>query len=654
MLKFSFLIAVLVLLPFVSFSQEGLQQEKQKPAYTEKQLKEFEEKYKIALLMYKRGSYYTALNILSKLIKDRHNPFYPQSLFLSAKIYLHLGVKTGIKEFLQKALYYINTYSYSAEEPFTWDFYYTKGVIYENLFMYERALALYKMAFAQADDPKKQFKTVIAILRTAAWLKRMDIITRYIILVNLEELSEKEKKEFEFVKGLVEFQKGNYKKAMKHLIPVYKTYEQYLIENPNYYLIIGEAAYRIGNYNFAKQIFRRMISIVKDETVIRKALLRLGDIALKKGDKILAFNYYYEVIKKYPKTSEATVAKLKLIAMERDKEIRKRLILTGDKDYLDPLGYVLKILVSNRNNYVGFYALGNFGYIALNSNSEKLFEKLTWELSLVNVSRLRYEHIEYIKQLWSDEIKKLNYMRGCKLFASNKRFFYRVFDRDVLEVLYNDLKKCGKYDEALEIARFIAEKWKDDRSLLVLADAYFAKREFKKSLNILEKIKNKDCSYYLLKSKNLIFLKKIEPELEKEIEQACKDGSVEKYVVLSYLNLEKGNLNKAVELIHKVINEFPDYYINTTLGKIYLRKLIYILFDKERYADGLKILLPLSEKLKKDCDINSWVVISAVRVGEMETAQRYYKKIENCQTEWSVVAKNIYLDYLVIGSFRNE
>ncbi|WP_456392415.1 tetratricopeptide repeat protein [Persephonella sp.] len=628
--------------------------EEKKPEYTPEELKEFEEEYKLAVLMYNRGSYYTALNILSKIVNDRYNPYYPQALFLSAKIYLNLGIKTGIKEFLQKALYYINTYSYSVENPFTWDFYYTKGIIYENLFMYERALALYKMAFALADTPRKQFKTVIAILRTAAWLKRMDIITRYIILVNLEQLSEKEKKEFEFVKGLVEFQKGNYREAVKYLIPVYKTYEQYLIENPNYYLILGEAAYRVGSYDFAKQIFRRMISLVKDESVIRKALLRLGDIALKKGDKILAFNYYYEVIKKYPNTDEATIAKLKLIALERDSDIKRRLLLTEDKDYIDPLGFVLKTLISNRNNYVGFFALGNFGYIALNSKSEKLFDKLTWELSLVNVSRLRYEHIEYIRQLWAPEIKKLPYMRGCKLFNANKRFFYRVFGRDTLLVLYNDLKKCGKYETALELAKFIAKKWNDDKSLLVLADAYFSKRDFNRSLKTLEKIKNRNCSYYILKGKNLIFLKKVDMNLEKDILRVCKTDSVEKYIILSYISVELGNLKKAVEYIDKVVDKLPEYYRDNTLGRIFLRKLVYGLFEKKMYGEALKIILPVSEMQKEDCDLNSWVLIAAVRSDKKWIADDYFKRIEGCQTRWSLVAKNVYQDYLILGSLKNE
>ncbi|NPA12619.1 MAG: tetratricopeptide repeat protein [Aquificae bacterium] len=657
MLKRSITILLTLILYAVALANQQTALEKkvdQKIRYTKQQLKEFEQLYKEALTMYKRGSYYTALNILARLTKDSHNPYYPQALFLTAKIYLHLGVKTGIKEFLQKALYYLNTYSYVADNPYTWEFYYTKGQIYENLFMYERALASYKMAFRMADTPKKQFETVIGILRTAAWQKKMDIITRYIILVNLEELSEKERKEFEFVKGLVEFQKGNYKEAMKLLIPVYKEYEQYLIENPNYYLILGETAYRVGDYQFAKQIFRRMISLVKDETVIRKALLRLGDIALKTGDRVLAFNYYYEVIKKYPNTPEATISKLKLIALERYEDIRKKLFLIGDKDYIDPLPFVLKTLVSNRNNYVGFFALGNFGYIALSSGSKKLFEKLLWELSLVNVSRMKYEHKEYIRDLWSPEIKKLDYKTGCKLFLANKKFFLEVFDKKTLKLFYRYLQLCGKLDEAMEVAKFMVERWKDDEGLLLLAEAYLDRKEYQKSLQVLKKVKHKGCRYYILLAKNQIFTGKVDRKLLSSILKVCKKISVERNVVLAYLYLQNGKPEKAVEYVNQIIDLFPDYYRINQLGRILLERLIYALFDKGMYKQALKILLPISEKLGGDCDINSWVVISAVRVGDGDTAERFYKKIENCNNQWSIIAKNVYQDFLVLKELKNE
>ncbi|WP_219428866.1 tetratricopeptide repeat protein [Persephonella hydrogeniphila] len=639
----------------VSQENQPVPEKKTEKVYTPEEIKQLEEDYRLALQMYRRGSYYTALNVLSKLVRDRNNPFYGKALFLMAKIYLHLGRKTGLKEFIQKAMYYLNTYSYSVENPFDWEFYYTKGNIYENLYMYERALAMYKKAFSMADTPKKQFKTVVAILRVAAWLKRMDIITRYIILVNLSELSEKEKKEFEFVKGLVEFEKGNYKEAIKYLIPVYKTYEEYLIENPDYYLIVGENAYRLGDYSFAKKIFKRIISIVKDESVIRKALLRLGDIALKEGDKILAMNYYYEVVKKYPDTDEAVIAKLKLIALgKRDRDIQIRLLTSEDKDFKDPLGFILKALVLNRNNYVGFFALADFGFMVLGSKSEKLFDKLVHELSLVNISRMKYEHIEYIRELWEPELYRLNYMRVCKLFSSNEKFFYTVFDRKMLEHFYSNLKKCGKLKMAFDIANFLYNKWKDDRAVLLLADAYYSLEKYKKSVEILKKIKNKNCQYYILLSKNYIFLKKADISLIDRIKNRCKKESVEKRVVISYLFLENGQVEKAFKTVEPVTDKLPDYYTKTVIGKMFIRKIVYLLFEKELYQQALKILIPLSERLKKDCDINSWVLVAAVRTDMEKLIEKYRQRIQQCNTEWSLIAKNIYEDYQVIRGLKNE
>lgn len=520
--------------------------------------------------------------------------------------------------------------------------------------MYERALALYKLAFAQARTPKQQFETVIAILRTAAWLKRLDIITRYIVLVNLEELSEKEKKEFEFVKGLVEFQKGNYQEAFKYLIPVYKEYEQYLIENPVYYYILGENAYRLKKYTFAKQVFRRIISIVKDESIIRKSLLRLGDIAHYEGDDIQAFNYYYTIVKKYPKSKEAIIAKLKILALaDFNPEIKKKLVLIKDEDIKNPFEFVLKTLISNRNNYIGFFALGNFGEMVLGKNSEKLFKKLTWELSLVNTNRLRYEHKEYINQLWRDKLKKLPPIKICDLFISNKDFFFKVFDRDILKLVYKDLKKCGKYLLALEVAKFIYNKYKDDDALLLLADTYYSLKNYKKSLEILQKLKNKNCEYYLLKTKNLIFLSKFDQIDTVQIENSCGNNP-EKYVVLGYLYLKNNQIDKLNQIIDRIKDVIPDIYEDSLLARIFVRELTYTLFDKNMYQSTLKILLPLSERFKEDCDINSWVVIALIRSDNTKELNKYTDRIKNCNTEWSIVAKNLIEDFQLIRGFKNE
>ena len=655
MLRLNLVVLILILIFGFSFSGENLKKSgnADKKIYTKKEIETLKEKYRLAVQMYRSGSYYSALNILTKILSDRKNPLYGKALFLTSKIYLHLGIKTGLKEFLQKAMYYLNTYSYTVKNPFNWEFYYIKGNIYENLYMYEMAMASYKMAFSKADDPKKQFKTVVAILRTAAWLKKMDIVTRYIVLVNLEMLSETEKKEFEFVKGLVEFRKGNYKEAIKYLIPVYKSYEEYLIQNPEYYLIVGESAYRLGKYDFAKQIFRRIISIVKDESVIRKSLLRLGDIALKKGDKILAFNYYYRLLKKYPKSKEATISKLKLIALSRkDKEILARLLVSKDEDFKDPLPFVLKTLVSNRNNYVGFFALADFGFLVLNAESEKLFDKLTWELSLVNVSRLKYEHKELLNNLWKPEIKKLPSFRVCKLFVSNKKFFFDVFDRDTIQFFYNGLKNCGKYDIALGIAKFLNKKWKDDRSYLLLADAYYYLGNYKKSLGVLNKVKNKNCQYYIILTKDYIFLKKIQKKLATDLNTYCTKRTVERNLLQAFVYSETGDIQKAFFILEQVKKDFPDYYKKTAIGKIFLRKFVYLLFENRMYNKALKILIPLSEKLKNDCDINSWMVIASVRTGRFNLVDRFKDRIKNCNTEWSIVAKNIYEDYKVIRGIK--
>ncbi|WP_457640487.1 tetratricopeptide repeat protein [Persephonella sp.] len=629
-----------------SFSQQDAVseiQEKQESVFKSLSEEEATRLYREAVKMYKRKSYYSALNLLTKLITHRDNIYYSDALFLTAKIYLELGRKTGKKGLIQKALNYLNKYSYTAKKAYTWDFYYTKGNIYENLYMYERALASYKLAFYRAVTKRQQFKTVAAILRTAAWTKKMDLVTRYIVLVNVEELSHEEKKEFEFIKGLLEFQKGNYEKAYQYLSKIYKEYEPYLIENPYYYFIFAENTYRTGKYYLAKQIFRRIISLIKDEEIIRRSLLRLGDIFNIKGDKITAFNYYYSIIEKYPDSREAKVAKLKILAMSDDPRIKKKIKLIEDEDFKKPLRFVYRMLVSNRNNYIGNFAFGNFGNIVLKSKNDRLFHELVKEISLIYPERMLYEHKEYINKLWKNELLDLEYQKSCELYITNKNFFKSVFDRKVLIKIVKDLKLCGKEKSRIDLAEWILKRWNDDRSRLLLAQVYFEEGMYTKSLSTLKNIKNKDCNYYKLLAKNKIELQQADKKLLKTLDRCKKD--TETIILKSIISFQLGNIDRTLMYLDQVKNEIYKFYEN----RFYNKYLIYIVeksFSLNRYREIFNILKPVSEKID-ECDLNSFLLISAVRIG-LKSIDKYAEKIKNCKTLWTQVAENIYEDYLLM------
>ena len=511
--------------------------------------------------------------------------------------------------------------------------------------MYERALALYKLAFYRALTKKQQFKTIAAILRTAAWTHKMDLVTRYIVFVNVEELSHEEKKEFEFIKGLLEFQKGNYEKAYEYLSKVYKEYEPYLIENPYYYYIFAENTYRIRKYEFSKQLFRRIISLIKDEEIIRRSLLRLGDIFNIKGDKITAFNYYYSIVEKYPDSQEAKVAKLKILSMEDDRRIKEKIYLLKkkDKDFEKPLRFVYRMLVSNRNSYIGNFAIGNFGKMVFDMKNESLFSELVKELSLIYPERMLYEQKEYIRKLWDKGLLELPPDKICELYRTNRRFFKNIFDRKVLLKIVEDLKKCNMRKDRIDLAEWILKKWNDDISRLALAKVYFEENKFKKSLEVLSKMKNRNCNYAKLYTKNIIELDR-DTRKSSEILNTCKNDK-EALLLEAVLYFRSGNLDSSIKTLSKIKDDLYRFYSDPFFRK-YISRIITRSISENRYSDVLNILLPVSEKLD-DCNINSWLLISMVRTGSEET-EKYMKKIEKCDTSWSSVAKNVYEDSILM------
>ncbi|MDQ7055242.1 MAG: hypothetical protein Q9M89_01525 [Persephonella sp.] len=86
-------------------------------------------------------------------------------------------------------------------------------------------------------------------------------------------------------------------------------------------------------------------------------------------------------------------------------------------------------------------------------------------------------------------------------------------------------------------------------------------------------------------------------------------------MIASYIMLENGRLDDALKLFGRVYKQFYRYYRENLIGRIFLRKLVYMLFRKNRYTEVLKIIQPVSEKLSKDCDLNSWYLIAMLRAG---------------------------------------
>lgn len=614
--------------------------------------------YKNALKDYSLGSYYEALDEFFKIIKNPKSPYFAESLLMLSKVYLQIGKRTGIKKYLWTSLNYLNFYIPKAKN-LDWDYYYTRGNIYEALEFYEQALTNYKFSLQKALKEQEDIDSIIAILRVAAWLKRLDLVTKYEIIVETSKLEKNQKKELEFIKGMQLFIEGKYNEAFRYFLKTYKYFESYLIDNPNYYYVVAESAYRKGDIQFAKQLFRRILNLIKNREVLKKSLLRMGDILLKQGDINNALNYYYQLISKYPKSKEAIVAELKLISLMNRTPKLKQVFnkFFSDKDFIkDPDNFVVKTLIKNRTNYLGRYALGNFGVTVFELNSDKLYKRLEWELSLVSPDRMDYRQKEYIKNLWGSYLLFLKSKNICRLYLSNEDFFKNIFSQDILIKISDDLKKCKKDRDRLKLLKYILNRWKTDKNRFLLAKALFESKDYKNSIDVLEKIGKKDCEYYKLYSKNCIMTDNDGVKCLKNMKNSkkiCSANDFEASVLSKYADLLK-NRDIKNDFIKHFSNKIAQYFKKSLIVQKFVKKYSQKLIDESKYRKIITILSPIAENLKDSCYVNSILAISYIRTGKMKYANSLIKDISKCNGEWPKVAKSIYESQKLLIRIKNE
>ena len=77
------------------------------------------------------------------------------------------------------------------------------------------------------------------------------------------------------------------------------------------------------------------------------------------------------------------------------------------------------------------------------------------------------------------------------------------------EEFIKELFLQGRYDEVISFYKFLADKKISDDTLLLVAKAYFLDTLYQDSLNVLEKIKNKNDEYLKLQAYNYYYLKKV-------------------------------------------------------------------------------------------------------------------------------------------------
>lgn len=510
---------------------------------------------------------------------------------------------------------------------------------------YERAMNFYKFALYNSRNRKQEIKTLIGILRTAVWLKKLDVVAAFAIRISVRQLLRQNTDEVQFLNGLILFEKGKYKEASKYLIKTYKYYETYLIDNPQFYYIVAENMYRIGKYKFAKQLFRKIIGTTQDLEIIRKAILRLGDIDVKQRDLISAFNHYYYLAQDYKDTKEAIIAKLKILSLKEEEPIKKKLSKIEDEDLKNPIRFVYQELISNRNTPIGRHALGNFGQLILKYDSDFLIKKLSWELSVVETDRFSYEEKEYVRNLWKDKIIKVKPKYLCELYTSNPKFFKVIFTENTLLKLVENLGKCS-LDYRIDLYEFLVKKYKKDDYKLKLAESLFNKQKYKQTLKVLKTVSKKGCQYYTVLSKVYVFLKKDITKIKNKLLN-CKNP--ESKIVVAYINMEE-NFDKSIKQAETNLEFLLKNYQEDIFIKNFIEKLITKAFEKNKYKQVLNILKSFAEKYKKECNINSWYIIAMVRTNADKLPD--INIIKNCSNIWSKVANEVYKDYRLIRGVK--
>ena len=611
--------------------------------------------YQKGLYQFRIGSYSTALNYFLELLKPG-SKYYKDALLMLAKTYYAIGRKTGMKKYLWQALNYLQLYFIEVGKgELPWDYYYTKAKIYEALSFYEQALAIYRVAFLKARTQDEKVKTTVGIIRTAVWIRRPDIVDEYFILISTQgKLTKEEEKEITFVRGLALFSKGKYREALPYFFRLYKEYEEYLIDNPSYYLLVAENIYRIGNYTLAEQLFRRIVSLTRDREVVRKATLRLGDIELRKGNYKLAFIYYYSVIRDYPDSLEAIVARLKIIPMMKRPEIKYRALMTEDEAFKDPIKYIASVLVNYRTTYVGVYALADFGYLVFRLGSpEAPFRRLTWEVSLVFPEEVKYEQREFLRYLWKPYLLKLPSEKGCALYRSNPRFFQKLFGRKVLLKFASDLKKCNMRRLRIELLSYMVKRWKDDSSRIMMARALFDSKDFADALKVLEKVRDKKrCDYLLLLSELAIFLPVKPPDLA-ELQSRCSGRELQVSGVAIYYLSEIGKIEPAFSFFKKFKQNLIKNYGRELVVKAAINKLLEAAVLQENYSVAYEVSRSLYDAGYRDCFVGAYLLLSAVRTGETSLAGKVYPEVKGCLDTLSALAVATYENSVLERELRD-
>lgn len=216
------------------------------------------------------------------------------------------------------------------------------------------------------------------------------------------------------------------------------------------------------------------------------------------------------------------------------------------------------------------------------SNGLEYLKKVEWELDR--------EHVKYA-------LKSLTDIENIILKLSNDDL---ILEYKILEC--RCLQKLERVDEAIEKYKNLSKMYPDDsRPFLFLSEIYLSLDDIDKNRELLEKAKNIDPEFWLLKLNELIrrnFLNE-DIDISRIDEDSFPDNRREKstyYRVYSSILLKHGDIARAESFIEKAIYHNPVRLQNFTIKfALSLNRILSCKESSDIYCDSEKLLQEMDE-----------------------------------------------------------
>ena len=197
----------------------------------------------------------------------------------------------------------------------------------------------------------------------------------------------------------------------------------------------------------------------------------------------------------------------------------------------------------------------------------------------------------------------------------------------------------------IELLSFMVKRWRDDESRILMARALFESKDFKDSLKILKKVKNKNtCDYLLLLGELSLFFPSERVDL-KELQKNCSSQKVKVAALTIYYLSEIGNIESAFNNFRAQQEDLIKNYGRELVVKAALNRLLERAILTDNYPVVYQIARALYEGGYKDCFVGSYYLISAVRLGKEDEAKELYGEISACVDSLAGLAKSVYRNY---------